>query len=112
MARTAQLAPQIQVLHKRLDNLAERTPDLAEPIAFYRTALTALYAAQAQVEPVNLPAEVAQHKLALGVPLLVGEDLPLDVEAAGTLFLSLCQVMESQRSPTQGPDRLGQIFTR
>jgi hypothetical protein len=84
---------------RRLDELAERAPDLAEPIAFYREALPLLRAAQAAVEPFSLDPAEAQRKLQSGLPLLVGEDLPLDVEAARALFLRLARIAEKLERP-------------
>jgi FdhE protein len=86
--------PHIDALLKRLDDLAKRSPDLAEPIAFYRQALPALRRAQAGVEPFALEAGLAARKLHQGQPLLVGEDLPLDLDATRELFLTLCRMAE------------------
>ncbi len=95
MARPATTDPQTEAVLKRLDALAECAPDLAEPIAFYRAVLPALRSAQATVEPFTLMPEAAQRKLESGLPLLVGEDLPLDAEATRDLFLRLCRITES-----------------
>ncbi len=94
-ARQPKTDPQTEAVLKRLDDLAKRLPDLAEPAAFYRTALPALRAAQKNVEPFTLAAEAATRKLETGLPLLVGEDLPLDVEATRALFLRLCRIAET-----------------
>ncbi|MBI3242492.1 MAG: formate dehydrogenase accessory protein FdhE [Chloroflexi bacterium] len=93
--RQAKADPQTEALLKRLDDLVERWPDLAEPAAFYRAALPALRAAQKNIEPFTLDAEAAKRKLESGLPLLVGEDLPLDVEATRDLFLRLCRIVEN-----------------
>jgi hypothetical protein len=84
--------PQTEAVLKRLDAVVERAPDLAEPVAFYRAALPALREAQANVEPFTLAPETAQRKLESGLPLLIGEDLPLDIEATHGLFLRLCRI--------------------
>jgi formate dehydrogenase accessory protein FdhE len=102
MARPATADPQTEAVLKRLDALAERAPDLAEPIAFYRAVLPALRAAQATVEPFTLTPEAAQRKLESGLPLLVGEDLPLDAEATRDLFLRLCRITESLNVSSNG----------
>ncbi len=94
-ARQAKADPQTEALLKRLDDLVERWPDLAEPAAFYRAALPALRTAQKNIEPFTLDAGTAKHKLESGLPLLVGEDLPLDVEATRGLFLRLCRIVET-----------------
>jgi formate dehydrogenase accessory protein FdhE len=85
---------QDEAVTRRLAAVLGHAPELSEPAAFYRAALPLLHAAQAGVEPFELPAELAQRKLALGQPLLVGEDLPLDVAATHDLFLRLSRVVE------------------
>lgn len=100
MARTAPIDPQVAAMTKRLDTLAERSPELAEPIAFYRAALPALHEAQAAMEPLTLTTEAAQSKLAAGIPLLLGEDLPLDPVAMRMLFIRLCRIIGEVGGPT------------
>lgn len=95
MPRTAPPDPAIASALRRLDQLAESAPDLAEPLAFYRAALPHLHQAQTRIEPFHLDPAVAQRKLETGQPLLVGEDLSLDMEATRALFLSLCRLIES-----------------
>jgi ribosomal protein S27AE len=102
MARPATSDAQTEAVLKRLDALAERAPDLAEPIAFYRAVLPALRAAQATVEAFTLTPEAAQRKLESGLPLLVGEDLPLDAETTRDLFLHLCRMTESLNASSNG----------
>lgn len=99
MAQTVPTDPQITAITDRLNTLAERLPELAEPIAFYRAALPLLRQAQATVEPFSLPAEMARQKLAAGIPLLLGEDLPLDPDATRDLFIRLCRVVEEVGLP-------------
>lgn len=94
-SNVAKADPQTSALVRRLDELAKRLPDLAEPVAFWQQALPALREAQAQVEPFSLDAQVAKRKLDSGQPLLVGEDLPLDLDATRDLFLQLCRVVET-----------------
>jgi FdhE protein len=105
MARTAPVDPQVAAINKRLDALAERSPELAEPIAFYRAALPILREAQATIERVNLPAATAQQKLAAGLPLLLGEDLPLDPDATRDLFIRLCRIIEETGGPTHAAQK-------
>lgn len=103
MARTAKHAdPHIQAALKRLDRLVENAPDLAEPVAFYREVLPILRDAQHQVSPFTLDQATLQQKLKAGLPLLVGEDLPLDWETTRALFLKLCRIAETVGSPTPG----------
>jgi FdhE protein len=94
MARAAILDPRLEAIGKRLDRLAAQKPELAEPIAFYRAALPLLQAAQTDIEPFSLPAHVAQQKIDAGLPVLLGEALPLDPDATQALFIRLCQIME------------------
>jgi formate dehydrogenase accessory protein FdhE len=113
MARTSKQAdPQIQAALKRLDALAERAPDLAEPIAFYRAVLPILREAGAQVTPFALQPETARDKLRVGLSLLVGEDLPLDWDATHVLFLKLCRTAESVGSPAPGKSSGWSLFKR
>ncbi len=99
MARTAAVDPQIAAIINRLDSLAQQKPELAEPIAVYRAVLPLLREAQAMAEPFILPTETARHKLAAGIPLLLGEDLPLDPDATRDLFIRLCRLVEKVGLP-------------
>jgi hypothetical protein len=113
MARSVKQAdPRLEAALKRLDSLAERTPDLAEPIAFYRAALPLLREVQARIEPFTLDPDTAGHKLKAGSPLLVGEALPFDLDGTRALFLRLCRIAETVGSPT-APRRGGwSLFKR
>jgi FdhE protein len=84
------------LITKRLDSLARQKPELAEVVALYRAMLPLLAEAQAGVEPFTLAAETARRKLAAGLPLLSGEDLPLDPAATRSLFIRLCRLVEGQ----------------
>jgi hypothetical protein len=99
MAQTTTKDSYMLTITNRLDTLAKQKPELAEPIAFYRAALPLLREAQTAVEPFTLPAETARHKLAAGIPLLLGEDLPLDAEATRNLFIRLCRLVEEVGLP-------------
>ncbi len=109
---TPKTDPQTAALIHKLDDLARRLPDLAEPVAFYRLALPASRAAQARIEPFALDGEAAKRKLASGQPLLVGEDLPIDVDAACELFLQLCHMAERAASEGAPSDRSAWNFFR
>ena len=74
MAQTTTKDSYMLTITNRLDTLAKQKPEMAEPIAFYRAALPLLREAQTAIEPFTLPAETARHKLAAGIPLLLGED--------------------------------------
>lgn len=112
MSRTPVLDPQIATFYARLDLLTRQKPELAEPIAFYRAALPLLHEAQSLVEPVNLPPESARQKIAGSFPLLLGEDLPLDPETTGDLFIRLCRIVEEVGRPVR-PSKSGwNLFSR
>lgn len=113
MAQTVRVDPQIELLTQRLNRLAEQQPELAEPAAFYRAMLPLLREAQRSVEPFSLAPETAQQKLAAGLPLLLGEALPLDPVAASDLFIQLCRIMEgSDHSGPAPAKRSGWSFFR
>jgi len=103
---------QTEAILKRLDTLAERAPDMVEAVAFYQAALPLLREFQAKVEPFSLTPEVAQGKLQAGLPLLVGENLPLDVDTILTLFFKLCRIVETIGAPTERPARGWSLFKR
>jgi FdhE protein len=94
MSRTTILDPQVEVILQRLDRLVEQKPELAEPAAFYRAILPLLHEAQRAVEPFSMTPATAQQKLRAGLPLLLGEALPLDPVATEALFVRLCRVIE------------------
>ncbi|MEO6062367.1 MAG: formate dehydrogenase accessory protein FdhE [Thermoflexales bacterium] len=117
MAKVAPLTPEVAAIHKRLDDLQARYPDLAEPIAFYRESLPLLRQAETAIEAIALPAGRAGDKLAMGMPVLVGEDLPLDVDATRALILQLCKAAESFAPPapsgsTGAKGNLSRLFKR
>jgi hypothetical protein len=86
-----------------LGEIVKRRPELAEAAAFYQAIIPAQHQAQAAVPPFTLNPAEARRKLAAGRPLLVGEELPLDVEATKALFLRLCRIVEeSGRAPSGG----------
>ena len=91
--------PQLGIYLRRLNAVAAQNPELAEAINFYRDTLPLLREAQNNVEPFALDDETIQNKINSGVPLLVSEDLPLDVEAARELFLKICLVVEKASLP-------------
>lgn len=80
---------------KRLDELAVRTPALADAVGFYKAVFPVLHEAQMAVEEFPLAAQAAQRKLLAAQPVLIGEELPLDEKAARALFLRLCRAVES-----------------
>ena len=94
-AATASFAAPTQALQRRFDALRQQAPELAEAIGFYAGLVPLLRAAQAGVEPLVFERADVQRKLAAGLPLLVGEALPLDGVATGRLIARLCQLIET-----------------
>jgi FdhE protein len=94
MVQSAKTYPQVETAVHQLDELAKRKPELAEAAAFYRQVIPLLHQAQQAVPAFALDPALAQQKLAMGRPLLVGEDLPLDGIATADLFLRLCRIAE------------------
>ncbi len=92
--------PQLAVFMRRLNVVAEQNPELAEAISFYRETLPLLREAQKNVEPFALDDETIKNKIDSGVPLLIGEELPIDPDATRDLFLKLCAVVEKVGAPT------------
>lgn len=107
MAPPVAADPQIAAAIKQLDTLAANAPDLAGPIAYCRAVLPLLRQAQAEIEPFSLDPGSASAKLDAGLPLLVGEELPLDAESTRALFLRLCRAAETLDSAAHG--RLGRL---
>ncbi|MCL4295147.1 MAG: formate dehydrogenase accessory protein FdhE [Anaerolineae bacterium] len=106
------LDSQTTAVMNRLNRLIEQKPELAEPVAFYQAALPLLRQAQADVEPFTLPPETARNKLAAGIPLLLGEDLPLDPERTHRLFIHLCQIVETVGQPVRSSKNGWSLFRR
>src|SRR5688572_32410612 len=102
MAQPPTPDPQREAILQRLSRLAEQKPELAEPVAFYRAMLPLLREAQRVVEPFSLAPQVAQQKLRAGLPLLLGEALPLDLTATQELFIRLCRIIEEIGLETVG----------
>jgi len=114
---TKQPDPELTGVLKRLDELAARIPDRAEPAAFYKAILPVLHQAQADVEHFELAPEIAQQKLELGNPVLVDEDLPLDLGATQDLFIHLCRAVETldgasnrRNGQSRARNPIGQFF--
>jgi FdhE protein len=84
---------------RELDGLAQHTPELAEAAAFYRAALPLLGQYRQTVPSFHMGQPAAESKLAAGLPLLLGEELPFDSQSARALFLKLCRIVEGARAP-------------
>jgi FdhE protein len=89
---------QVDATVQELDGLTKQTPELAEAAAFYRAALPLLRQYRQDVAPFRMEQPAARSKLEAGLPLLVGEELPLDSQAARALFLKLCRIVEGARA--------------
>lgn len=99
--RTAASAdPAVHALSKRIDSVVTQQPALRALGEFYRVALPLIRAAQASGAPFTLAPTVARQKLQAGLPLLVGEALPLDEAQLRTLFLQLCRLLEAPAADT------------
>lgn len=94
--------PLVRALYKRIDTLVTQQPTLREMGDFYRAALPVVRAAQERIVPFTFAPAVARQKLQTGMPLLVGEALPLDEEQLRTLFLQLCRLVEELAYPAEG----------
>lgn len=79
---------------RRLEALARQKPGLVGAAAFCRALLPVLQAAQNDIPVFTLEANTARRKFAIGLPLLAGEELPLDVKAVHALFLRVCRLVE------------------
>lgn len=112
MTRTTTIDPQATAFQARLEHLTRQKPELAEPVAFYQAALPLLRQAQADVEAFTLPLETARNKLAAGIPLLLGEDLPLDPEHTRNLFIRLCRLVEEVGRPVRSSKNGWGLFSR
>ncbi|MEK7442862.1 MAG: formate dehydrogenase accessory protein FdhE, partial [Chloroflexota bacterium] len=105
--------PQLAVFMRRLNAVAEQNLELVEAISFYRETLPLLREAQKNVESFTLNDETIQNKINSGVPLLIGEDLPLNVEATRELFLKLCVVVEKVGASADDQKKKGfSLFSR
>jgi FdhE protein len=90
---------------QELDRLVKHRSELAEAAGFYRAVLPLLQQYRQTVPPFRMEQQAVRNKLEAGLPLLVGEELPFDLEAARALFLNLCRIAESASAhgkPTPG----------
>jgi FdhE protein len=93
------LRPDVAAAVERLDGLAVDVPELTDAIAIQRAILRAIYREPPGSVAVELPPARAAEKLRGGVPLLRGEQVPLDLPAVEALMVRLCQVMREHREP-------------
>lgn len=92
--------PNLAPFVRRIDLLAKRGPQAAEIAAFYRACIPMLRVATQAIAPLDIDPAYVQAKLAAGTPVLVDEDLPLDIDEYAALFMRLCEVVENLNVPT------------
>lgn len=115
MVTAGKVNAQFDATLRTLNGLAEQTPELADAVAFYRASLPLLHQYRQTVPPFQVEQQAGQSKLEVGIPLLVGEDLPFDRQAGRALFLNLCRIVESARAsgkslPGNGVTRSSRSF--
>ncbi|HEX2987738.1 MAG TPA: formate dehydrogenase accessory protein FdhE [Chloroflexota bacterium] len=93
-----------EAIRVRLESLKAQSPGMEDAIAFYQQLLPALLEAQDTVSPIAIEREVADARLRSGTPLLVGEDLPLNLEETRYTLLRLCRLVEALPSAKHGID--------
>jgi FdhE protein len=91
LGRREQLPAEVADAIARLGRLAEATPALGQAAAIQGAILRAAYAQTARIGPLDIPPERAAEKRAAGVPLLHGEDVPIDMPAVEAALLRMCQ---------------------
>jgi len=99
--RAMDWSPSSQAIHRRMDAVVQQKPELKEAVMFYRSLLPILRAAEAEVQAFPLDAEAVRRKFDAGVPVLVQEELPLDIPVHSRVFSQVCQLIES--SPEKDP---------
>lgn len=87
--------PRATFLVREVEKLTVQMPELSEMAAFYRAAFPLFSQYQETVPPLHLENGVVQNKLLQGIPVFVGEALPLDLKATRNLFLALCRLLEN-----------------
>ncbi len=82
---------------RRLQGLAQGSPDLKDAALCYETLLPLLITADLFVEPVSITPEQARAKMERGQPLLDDVDLELDGQAVADLMSRLGRALEAFR---------------
>ncbi len=95
---------QLQVI-ARSDVLARRRPDLAGWSVLLREAAGLLREAEAHVEPMDLPQQFQHDKLIAGAPVLVNEDLPIDIALHEQVFDALVLNTLARLQPAASPSK-------
>jgi FdhE protein len=104
MSRAPAADPVLLAAHKRLEALARQAPELAPAAAVQAAMLPHLRSARTKQIIPSLDLEAAQRCLSFGQPILAGQDLAFDAEAAGQLFRQLARAVETTtRAPAGRP---------
>jgi FdhE protein len=93
--------PTPQELHaistRRWDDLRAARPDLAPAVDLQERLLTIVVSTEAAIEGklprLSLPPKYLDAKLKRGVPILIGEPIPLPVQVLKASFLTLCDAL-------------------
>ena len=82
---------------RRWDDLRAARPDLAPAVDLQQRLLTIVVSAAQAIEGklprLSLPPKYLAAKLARGVPILIGEPIPLPVQVLKSSFLQLCDAL-------------------
>jgi FdhE protein len=85
----------IEPVVKRLRKLTLERPDLKDAARIYEAILPLLCNADLRVVPISIIPEEACSKLEMGLPLLTGLDLELDIQSVSDLMLGLARSIEA-----------------
>lgn len=94
--RSVPLPPDVEEALRKLGQLGEKQPELAELAATNAALLRVMYGHQPPALRVDLDRGHAQTKQDAGLPLLRGEPAIFDASEVRDRFLRLCQVMQAQ----------------
>jgi FdhE protein len=89
--------PFVARLQKRLEALAQQSPEVRQAAAVQAAVLPLLRVARQQQPAPELDDEAARRSLAAGRPVLAGQDLAFDAGAAAQLFRSQVRAIENLR---------------
>jgi len=91
--RRESIHPDLAAALERLDQLTEATPSLRDVAMLQGAILRTIAHEPPHVGALDMTPDRAAEKLDGGVPLLRGEQVPLDLPAIAALALQLCQAM-------------------
>ncbi len=84
-------------LTQRLDALVQARPEMKAIADYYRVILPLINQTDLAAAPLKLPREATEEKLQAGIPLLHGEPLECDHDAARALMLALARAAETRQ---------------